>query len=138
MKRALAVIAALIALMLTVVACGETTAPKGGEPTAAAGGLGPTVRQALLDANGVASFNELSVSSPGFAITGIDSIGRDDVRVHVQRTLDKEGAAQVGRWVVNLSCTEQTKKLRWVTVRDASGRDFNYEKASNPTPSPCR
>ena len=78
MKRALAVIAALIALMLTVVACGETTALEGGEPTAAAEGLGPTVRQALLDANGVASFNELSVSSPGFAITGIDSIGRDD------------------------------------------------------------
>lgn len=89
--------------------------------------LGAEVESALLAANGVSSFTELSPTSPGWAITSIDEMNSSTVRVHVQESLSESEKKRTGSWTILMTCSE-VPALDTVVVRDTSGIDTNVFK----------
>lgn len=145
-------ITGLIAITLAVTACGpidENIYPGTPTPSATATAdatqepekeetpepepekeltLGKDVEKALLAANGTKKFTELEESSPGFAITSIETINETTIRAHIQETLDDDEAENTARWISQMSCMD-VPDTSVVVIRDTSGTDRNYYTA---------
>lgn len=86
------------------------------------------VEKVLLENNVVDSFNELSDTSPGQAITEIENVGPTGIRVHVQEPLTDGEKEETARWVMHMAC-EENPDMAVVVIRDASGIDENFYSA---------
>ncbi|VXB23487.1 hypothetical protein [Citricoccus sp. K5] len=82
------------------------------------------VEAAILEGNGVDSFQSLEATSPGYLISEIEDVSAGAIRVHLQDMLTETEQADIATWVVNMSCTE-VSGLDTVVTRDASGIDQN-------------
>lgn len=83
------------------------------------------VTEALLAASGVASFQDLEPTSPGYWIAGIETVSAGTVRATIQTTLTDEERESAGRWVMQMACGT-VEDLDVVVIRDSSGIDSNH------------
>lgn len=92
-------------------------------PTEAAPGA-QEVETAILEGNGVDSFQGLGATSPGYLISEIEDVSTGTIRVYLQDALTEAEQEDAAKWVINMSCTE-APGIDTVVTRDVSGIDQN-------------
>ncbi|WP_313277742.1 hypothetical protein [Timonella senegalensis] len=91
--------------------------------------------KAILEANALNSFQELSPTVPAFYISEIEPMYTGTYRVHLQTEATSEDRETVARWVTTMGCADV--ELDTIVVRDTTGRDTNHRTSKMTLPNNC-